>query len=97
MSLSTLATCSMPSKKWNVYVKVFFGVPPRPKNQACQGSVVETQGTPSLSHLAATGWIVSGVAVTRTRSTCCWEISSSAMVAACWGSEPVSRSRIFTS
>ena len=54
---------SNPKKNITLYwylVVGFKGLPPRPAYQACHGTTVEMQGTPSVSHTRATGLSVSG-------------------------------------
>ena len=60
----------------------FFGSPLRPKNQGCQGATVEMHGTPFASHVSDTGFVMSGVSLTRIMSTLCLRIRSWATVAA---------------
>ena len=52
-------------------------VPPRPRNQASQGTMVPRHGTWALSHWSDTGLTVSGADVVSMMSTLFWVIS-------CW-------------
>ena len=71
-------TSSRPQKKWYVQSNPFCGSPLRPKNQGCQGTTVEMQGTSFSSLASQTGLAVSGVEETRTRSTLSFRIRSPA-------------------
>jgi hypothetical protein len=57
----------------------------RPMNQGCHGAIVETQGCSSISHWVETGFVVSGVDATSTRSTLSWTMRSFATCAARFG------------
>ena len=52
-------------------------LPPRPRNQDCQGTIVPMQGTCAASHWSETGFTVSGAEVVSMMSTLFWVIS-------CW-------------
>src|SRR5207248_7757063 len=70
--------CCMPKKNMVVKLNPVPGLPPRAKNQASQGTIVETQGTPLASQTSATGFVVSGVDEVRIRSALFDWISSRA-------------------
>jgi hypothetical protein len=96
MSMKTAWTSSRPQKKWYVQRNRDTVEAPRPKNHACHGATVEMQGTPRSSQTSPTGFVMSGVDETRTRSTCSWSMKSVAAAAAAIGSDSVSRCRIWT-
>src|SRR6202011_6164455 len=70
--------CCMPKKNIVVRLKPIPGFPPRAKNHASHGTIVETHGMPFASHASATGLVVSGVEEVRIRSALLVKISSRA-------------------
>src|SRR5260370_32894809 len=88
--------CCMPKKNIVVKLKLVPGFPPRAKNHASQGTIVETQGIPFASQASATGFVVSGVDDVSTRSALSLKISSRATCEARSGFDFVSLMIIFT-
>src|SRR5438034_7300066 len=78
MGMKHSPNCCMPKKNIVVKLKPVPGLPPRAKNHASQGTIVETHGTPFASHTSATGLVVSGVDEVRIRSALLDWISSRA-------------------
>ena len=74
----------------------FFGSACRAKYHACQGTTVETQGTPDVSHTVATGLVVSGVELVTTMSAWSDVTSSWATWDARLGSDWLSFTRMST-
>src|SRR5260370_36643936 len=88
--------CCMPKKNIVVKLKLVPGFPPRAKNHASQGTIVETQGIPFASHASATGFVVSGVDDVSTRSALSVKISSRATCEARSGFDCVSLTTVLT-
>src|SRR5947208_800480 len=76
MWMNRLVNSSIPKKNIVVYLKESPGFLPRPKNQASQGTIVDTFGMALASHWSATGFAVSGVAEASTMSTLSVKIRS---------------------
>src|SRR5207253_4020776 len=71
-------TCALPIYLNEVEVAAVVPIlPPRPRNQDCQGTIVPMQGTCAASHWSETGFTVSGAEVVSMMSTLFWVIS-------CW-------------
>ncbi len=87
----------MPKKNIVVKLKLVPGLPPRAKNHASHGTIVETHGMPLASHTSATGLVVSGVDDVRMRSALSVRISSRATCEARSGLDWVSLTTILTS
>ena len=86
------ARSSIPQKKWKVERNGAFGLPLRPKNHVCHGTIVERHGTPRFSHASETGLTVSAVAATSMSATPA-SIRSPAAAAARSGSDAESATR----
>src|SRR5215468_5823912 len=80
---------------WNVAVAL-VGSPPRPAYQDSQGSLVPTQGTPSVWATTATGLTVSGVDETSSMSTLLLRMSWRASWEARLGSDWLSVTMMLT-
>ena len=80
---------------WNVAFGL-AGLPPRPPYQDSQGSLVATQGTPSVWATTATGLTVSGVAALSSMSTLLLRMSWRASCEARLGSDWLSVTMMLT-
>src|SRR5436190_23894810 len=88
--------CCMPKKNMVVKLKAVPGLPPRAKNHASHGTIVETQGMPLASQTSATGLVVSGVDEVRIRSALLLRINSRATCEARSGLDCVSLTTMLT-
>src|SRR5256885_17084277 len=88
--------CCMPKKNMVVKLKPCPGLPPRAKNQASQGTIVETHGIPFDSQALATGLVVSGVEEVRIKSALLLRINSRATCEARSGFDWVSLTTMLT-
>src|SRR2546423_10335633 len=96
MGMKHSPNCCMPKKNMVVKLNPWPGLPPRAKNHASQGTIVETQGIPFASQALATGFVVSGVDEVRIRSAWLDWISSRATCEARSGLDCVSLTTTFT-